>query len=133
MAASSVGVAFIFLYSFLNAMFLNSTPYIMASELFPDHLRGFGSSIAIFTQAGAQILITQVAPLSFAYIQWKYYFVFIACNVVAFVFYMFFLPETTGQTLEHIGALFGDEVRTVNAEEIPEEEEDELAEHVSVK
>ncbi|EXJ82343.1 hypothetical protein A1O3_06156 [Capronia epimyces CBS 606.96] len=110
-SASSAGVAFIFLYSFLNALFLNSTPYIVASELFPYHLRGYGSSIAIFTQACAQILITQVTPLAFKAIEWKYYFVFIASNVVAFLFYMFLLPDTNGHTLESIGALFGDEVK----------------------
>jgi hypothetical protein len=48
----------------------------------------------------------------------RYYSLFIASNLAAAVFYFFFLPETSGKTLEEIGALFGDEVVTRDTDKV---------------
>jgi MFS family permease len=113
------GIAFIFLYSGLYAVFFNSTLYTIAAETFPQHLRGYGTSIAALCQNVTAIWLGQVTPFAFAAISWKYYAVFISCLVVLSAFYAFFLTETNQLTLESIAGKFGDDTistdKVVNA------------------
>ncbi|KAE8327480.1 general substrate transporter [Aspergillus sergii] len=110
LAGSSAGVAFIFLFSGVFAVFFNSTGWILASELFPLHLRANGVGFAIFTTSITAIWLTQVTPLAFEALAWKFYLIFIAYNLFSAGIYYFLLPETNQLSLEEIGALFGDEV-----------------------
>jgi Sugar (and other) transporter len=107
-SGSRAGIAFIFLYSALYAVFFNSTLYTIAAETFPQHLRGYGTSIAALCQGVTAIWLGQVTPYAFAAIQWKYYAVFIASLVSLSAFYGFFLQETNQLTLESIAGKFGD-------------------------
>ncbi|KAF0315081.1 hypothetical protein GQ607_017692 [Colletotrichum asianum] len=108
LAGSSAGVAFIFIFSFLYAVFFNSTNWVLVSEIFPLHLRGTGVGFAIFTQATTAIWLSQVSPTAFEALEWKFYFIFIATNVSAGLVYYSFLPETNQLSLEQIAAVFGD-------------------------
>jgi len=103
------GIAFIFLYSGLYAVFFNSTLYTIAAETFPQHLRGYGTSIAALCQNVTAIWLSQVTPYAFDAIHWRYYAVFISCLVVLSAFYAVFLTETNQLTLESIAGQFGDE------------------------
>lgn len=113
-AGSRAGIAFIFLFSALYAVFFNSTLYTIAAETFPQHLRGYGTSIAALCQGVTAIWLGQVTPFAFAAIHWRYYAVFIACLVVLAGLYATCMTETNQLTLESIAGVFGDE--TVVAE-----------------
>jgi dipeptide/tripeptide permease len=104
---AAAGVAFVFLYSMFYAVFFNSTVWVLVSEIFPQHLRAQGNSFAVFCYSITQIWLAQVTPLAFAHLAWKYYFVFIAANIVGGLIYFFFLPETNQKTLEEIAEAFG--------------------------
>jgi hypothetical protein len=106
------GIAFIFLYSGLYAVFFNSTLFTIAAETFPQHLRGYGTSIAALCQGITAIWMGQVTPFAFDAITWKYYAVFIGCLVALSAFYYKFLTETNQMTLESIAGRFGDEMVT---------------------
>jgi hypothetical protein len=56
------------------------------------------------------ITFTTSAPTAQQTIGWKFYLVFISCNVVSIVLIYFYLPETSSLSLEEVGDLFGDEV-----------------------
>ncbi|KFY69898.1 hypothetical protein V499_09650 [Pseudogymnoascus sp. VKM F-103] len=114
MAGARAGVAFIFLYSALYAVFFNSTLYTIAAETFPQHLRGYGTSIAALCQNITAIWMGQVTPFAFDAIHWKYYAVFIGCLVVLSAFYGVFLTETNQLSLESIAGAFGDETVAVD-------------------
>lgn len=111
-AGSRAGVAFIFLFSFSYSFFFNAIGWVIVAEIFPLHLRGVGVGFGVFTQSITAIWLSYAASLAFDAIAWRFYFVFIACNVFAGTIYFFFLPETRFLTLEEIGAQFGDEVVT---------------------
>jgi hypothetical protein len=49
---------------------------------------------------------TSVTPFALAGISWRYYFVLLACDVVAIVVVWFLIIETKGRTLEEIDELF---------------------------
>lgn len=114
MAGARAGVAFIFLYSALYAVFFNSTLYTIAAETFPQHLRGYGTSIAALCQNITAIWMGQVTPFAFDAIRWKYYAVFIGCLVALSAFYWAFLTETNQLSLESIAGAFGDETVAVD-------------------
>jgi MFS family permease len=102
------GIAFIFLFSGLYAVFFNSTLFTIAAEMFPLHLRGYGTGFAALCQGISGIWMGQVTPYAFEAITWKYYFVFIGCLLALGALYAFCLVETNQVPLEQIGAKFGD-------------------------
>lgn len=108
-AGSRAGVAFIFLFAFAYSFFFNSVNWVIVAEIFPLDLRGVGVGFSVFTQAVTAIWLSYAASYAFDAIKWKFYFVFIACNIFAATTYYFFLPETRFLSLEEVGAVFGDE------------------------
>ena len=118
---SRAGIAFIFMYSALYAVFFNSTLFTIAAEMFPLHLRGYGVGISIMCQGMSGIWMGQITPFAFDAITWKYYFVFIACLLVLGVFYAFFLQETNQITLEQVAGQYGD--KTVSVEKLDNQAE----------
>jgi MFS family permease len=117
-AGSSAGVAFIFLFSGLNALFFNSTTFIIAAEVLPTHLRGYGMGFALACKGATSLWLSQVTAIAFAAIQWRFYAVFIFTLVFAAFFCAFLLPETNQLTLEEIGAAFGDKKMTKDLNEV---------------
>lgn len=73
-------------------------------------MRAKGLSISVSGLFVATIVFLQVAPTAFDAISWKYYLVFIAISAILFVTIWFWFPETRQQSLEEIGAVFGDDV-----------------------
>ena len=115
-SGSRAGIAFIFMYSALYAVFFNSTLFTIAAEMFPLHLRGYGVGVSIMCQGISGIWMGQITPYAFEAITWKYYFVFIACLIVLGFFYAFFLAETNQVTLEQVAGKYGD--KTVSVEKL---------------
>lgn len=52
--------------------------------------------------------IGQVTPIAVKAIGWKYYIVFIVCNITNAIFFWAFQPETKGLNLEDMDELFRD-------------------------
>lgn len=110
LSGSRAGVAFIFLYAFFYSYFFNTVNWVLVAEIFPLHLRARGNGFAVFTQAITAIWLSYAASIAFDKISWKFYFVFMGCNVFAGTVYWIFLPETNQMTLEQVAAAFGDEI-----------------------
>ena len=51
-----------------------------------------------------------VTPIAIEAISWKYFMIFVICDVVFIIIFYLFFPETKNKSLEEIGAIFGDEV-----------------------
>ncbi|EXJ82873.1 hypothetical protein A1O3_06689 [Capronia epimyces CBS 606.96] len=111
-SGNSAAIFFIMIFGLGLGLFLDPTQFTWCSEVFPTIIRAKGLTIALFTYFVATILYTAPAPTAFANIGWKYYLVFVACDVVSFITLYIWMPETTGLTLEEMGKLFGDEVVT---------------------
>ncbi|KAJ5398588.1 hypothetical protein N7465_009077 [Penicillium sp. CMV-2018d] len=100
------GVFFLFLFVTFYGGCLDATTYVYSVEVFPTHVRGLGMGISIFTQFCATLVYTQVAPIAFDAIGWRYYLVFIILPILgAFLMWLTF-PETKGLSLEDISRLF---------------------------
>jgi len=51
-------------------------------------------------------MIAQVTPVALVKIGWRYYILFIVCDITNALFFYIFLPETKGVTLEAMNDLF---------------------------
>ncbi|KAG7052977.1 putative transporter (major facilitator superfamily) [Colletotrichum scovillei] len=111
-AGARAAISAIFIYSMCYAIFFNAMIWVVPSELFPFFLRTKGLAFAVATKSVTAIVLSQVTPLAIASVCWRYYSLFIATNLAAAVFYFFFLPETSGKSLEEIAELFGDDLAT---------------------
>lgn len=110
---SRAGIAFVFLFAFGYSFYFNSINWVLVAEIFPLELRAVGVGFSVFSQSLTAIWLNYAASYAFKAIEWKFYFVFIACNLFAGTVYYFFLPETRFLTLEEIAAKFGDEVAPI--------------------
>lgn len=52
---------------------------------------------------------TQVSPIAFEKIGWKFYLVFICCCVVSSTIVFFTFPDTLNKPLEDVARMFGDD------------------------
>ncbi|EXJ84067.1 hypothetical protein A1O3_04734 [Capronia epimyces CBS 606.96] len=109
-AGLGAALFFVFLFGICYGFFLDPTQFVWCSEVFPTTLRAKGLGLCFFTYFIGAITYTTPAPTAFKNIGWKYYLVWVACDVVSVVLVYFFLPETAGLSLEEVGQLFGDTV-----------------------
>ncbi|KFA81675.1 hypothetical protein S40288_07235 [Stachybotrys chartarum IBT 40288] len=84
--------------------------WVYPAEIFPVEVRALGNAITTFTNWTVNLVFAQFSPLALDRIGFAYFYVFFAMNVVAFLSYWFFFPETKGRTLEQMDELFGDQL-----------------------
>ncbi|KAL1652254.1 hypothetical protein SLS58_000381 [Diplodia intermedia] len=104
------GVFFIFLVTCIFSFSFGPISWTYASEIMPMQIRARGSAFA--TGIGNWLVSTiwsQVSPIGLGAIGWKFYFVFIAWNIVVTLpCIIIFFKETKQLSLEEIDLLFGE-------------------------
>ena len=122
----SAGVFFFFVFAVFYNAFYDAGSFVYTAEIWPTHLRGEGVTIAMITFYCFAIAYNSPASLALATIKWKYYLIFVIVSVVSAICIQFYLPETTGLTLEEIGEQFGETAqihfRDIHLDEIQPEE-----------
>jgi len=107
---SIAGVAFLFLVSIIFSLSFGPVSWIYMSEVMPMQIRARGNAFA--TGVGNWLVATifaQASPEGLGKIGWKFYFVFVAFNIVVTIpVIFFFFKETKQLSLEDIDLLFGE-------------------------
>ncbi|TVY47712.1 MFS glucose transporter [Lachnellula occidentalis] len=107
---SIAGVFFIFLVSIIFSFSFGSISWVYMGEIMPMQIRARGNAFA--TGIGNWLVATflaQISPIALGKIGWKFYFVFVAFNIViTFPVIFFFFKETNQVSLEDIDLLFGE-------------------------
>ncbi|KAF9893027.1 hypothetical protein FE257_012438 [Aspergillus nanangensis] len=103
------GVFFIFCVTVIFSLSFGPCSWTYMAEVMPMQIRGKGNAFA--TGIGnwtVSTLWAQVSPIALGKIQWKFFFIFAAFNlIVTFPTIYFFFVETKGKSLEEIDLLFG--------------------------
>jgi len=106
---SIAGVAFLFLVSIIFSVSFGPISWTYMAEVMPYQIRGKGSAFA--TGIGNWLVATfwaQVSPYALGELGWKFYFLFVAWNLVVTLPCVWFLfKETKGLSLEEIDLMFG--------------------------
>lgn len=84
-----------YVYVFLWATFIDNTTFCYVPEIWPTHLRSKGSSIAYCSYYAVALATNSPAPLAFATIGYKYYFVFFGLCASAVIYVYFEFPEVS--------------------------------------
>jgi len=81
-----------------------------SAEIFPTNIRaaGVASGYALFNLI--VIMLVQVTPIAIEAISWKYFMIFVICDIIFIIIFYLFFPETKNKTLEEIAAIFGDDL-----------------------
>lgn len=107
---SNAGVAFLFMVTIIFSWSFGPISWVYMSEVMPMQIRARGNAFA--TGIGNWLVATlfaQVSPIGLGKLGWKFYFVFVAFNiVVTFPVIFFFFKETKQVSLEDIDLLFGE-------------------------
>lgn len=107
---SIAGVFFLFLVSAIFSWSFGPISWVYMSEVMPMQIRARGNAFA--TGIGNWLVATlfaQVSPLGLEKMGYKFYFIFVAFNIViTFPVIFFFFKETNQVSLEDIDLLFGE-------------------------
>lgn len=101
---------FLFLFIHVFDLTIQCPTNVYIAEIWPTAVRSRGIGLSWFAYFVGAITYTTPSEIAFESIGWRMYFVWIACDVVSFLIVYFYVPETSGKTLEEMGDLFGDEV-----------------------
>lgn len=102
-------VAMNFAFSFFYTP-LGIISWVYPAEIFPVECRALGNAVTTFVNWTVNLIFAQFSPQALSAIEFKYFYVFLVFNVIAFFCYWFFYPETKGRSLEQMDELFGDQL-----------------------
>ncbi|KEF58493.1 uncharacterized protein A1O9_06419 [Exophiala aquamarina CBS 119918] len=94
------------LYNFSFSCTCGPLSWIIPSEVFDTRTRSKGVSIATMTSFAFNTMIGQVTPIAMTNIGYKFYYLFIVCNLTNALFFWLTLPETARRPLEEMNYLF---------------------------
>ncbi|KAK5236679.1 hypothetical protein LTR47_002631 [Exophiala xenobiotica] len=109
-AAGGAGIAMLFLYSIVYSATYGPISWIYPVEIFPMQIRSIGFSISSVVNYAVMVMFSQVSPIGFSNIGYRYYIFFICSNIFSAVVVFVFYPETKGKSLEQMDELFGDQL-----------------------
>ena len=82
--------------------FLNICTWVYLSEIFPLRMRGIGTGVAIFVLWMANGVLALSVPAIVGAVSMGLFAVFAVVNILSFLFFWKFVPETRGRTLEQL-------------------------------
>ncbi|CAI4214331.1 unnamed protein product [Parascedosporium putredinis] len=126
---SIAGVAFLFCVTILFSCSFGPISWTYMSEVLPYQVRSKGSAFA--TGIGNWLVATfwaQVSPSALDKLGWKFYFLFVAWDLlITLPCLFFFFKETKGLSLEEIDLLFGGRALGTLDDDITKKEKDIVA------
>ncbi|KAL4896923.1 general substrate transporter [Aspergillus ambiguus] len=105
--ASDGAIAMIYIHALGWAIGLYSLPYLFGAELWPNRIRSFGGALSQCFHWLFYFAITKATPSMLENSnQWGTFVLFDGFCVVAIIYTYFFVPETSGLSLEAIDKIF---------------------------
>lgn len=108
-----MGVAALYCFIFFYAVGADVAGIVFYGEIFPNHIRAKGFSMAVGTRALTELVYLEAASTAFANIGWRFFLLFISIMTIGLVVMYFVLPETKRVPLEEVAAIFGDKDEVV--------------------
>jgi sugar porter (SP) family MFS transporter len=104
--ASTVAVAFIFLYYVFYGLSMLSIPYMYPPEINSQRMRNVGTSIATAVNWISVYIVVVITPIAIDNIGWKYYLIYAVFNFAFVPIIYHWYVETANLSLEQVDRLF---------------------------
>ncbi|KAJ7062804.1 general substrate transporter [Mycena amicta] len=105
-AGANASIAFIFLFGIVYAFTYTPLQALYCAEVMSQEMRAKGMAVHILISNIAGFINTFANSVGLQKLGWKYYFVFVAWDLVASVLWYFLGVETNGRTLEQLDEIF---------------------------
>ncbi|KAJ7196945.1 general substrate transporter [Mycena pura] len=105
-AGANASIAFIFLFGIAYAFTYTPLQALYCAEVMSQDMRAKGMAVHILISNIAGFINTFANSVGLQNLTWKYYFVFVAWDLVAAVLWYVFGVETRGRTLEQLDTIF---------------------------
>ncbi len=99
---SYLALACILMFLLFMQTFISPVYWLLMSELFPSHLRGVLTGIAVCFQWLCNAFVAFMFPMALERLGSNTFLLFAGINVVSFLFVLRWVPETRGKSLEQI-------------------------------
>ncbi|KAF2870760.1 general substrate transporter [Massariosphaeria phaeospora] len=94
------------LYNFSFSSTCGPLSWIIPAEIFDTKTRAKGVSIATVMSFAFNTMIGQVTPIAMTAVGYRFYILFVVCNLTNAIFFWAILPETAKRPLEEMNYLF---------------------------
>ncbi|KAJ7650994.1 general substrate transporter [Roridomyces roridus] len=105
-AGANASIAFIFVFGIVYAFTYTPLQALYCAEVMKQDMRAKGMAVHILVSNVAGFINTFANSVGLGKLGWKYYFVFVAWDLVASVLWYFLCVETKGRTLEELESIF---------------------------
>ncbi|KAJ7733328.1 general substrate transporter [Mycena metata] len=105
-AGANASIAFIFLFGIVYAFTYTPLQALYCAEVMSQDMRAKGMAVHILISNIAGFINTFGNSVGLQRLTWRYYFVFVAWDLVASVLWYFLGVETHGRTLEELDEVF---------------------------
>ncbi|KAJ7775656.1 general substrate transporter [Mycena maculata] len=103
---ANASIAFIFLFGIVYAFTYTPLQALYCAEVMSQDMRAKGMAVHILISNIAGFINTFANSVGLGNLGWRYYFVFVAWDVVASALWYFLGVETHGRTLEELDVIF---------------------------
>lgn len=117
--ASYVSIIAVYLYAVFYCIGWGPLPWVVASEVAPNHVRAATLTVAVSINWLFSFTISRLTPVMLENITYGTFLLFGMCCVIMAVWTYLFLPETKGYALEDIKYLFEKDVIVRSLEDAP--------------
>ncbi|KAI0034739.1 general substrate transporter [Vararia minispora EC-137] len=108
--ASYVSIVAVYLYAVFYCVGWGPVPWVVASEVVPNHVRTAALAVAVAINWLFSFTISKVTPIMLNNIHYGTFLIFGLCCIAMAVWAYALLPETTGVALEDVHYLFEDKM-----------------------
>ncbi|KAF3025889.1 hypothetical protein E8E14_014841 [Neopestalotiopsis sp. 37M] len=106
-SASDGAIAIIYIHAFGWAVGLYTLPYLFGAELWPNRIRSFGGALSQSFHWLFYFAITKATPSLISSLNtWGAFLFFMAWCIIALGYTYFFVPETSGLSLDDLDRIF---------------------------
>jgi sugar porter (SP) family MFS transporter len=117
--ASYVSIIAVYLYAVFYCIGWGPLPWVVASEVAPNHVRAAALTVAISVNWLFSFMISRLTPVMLEKITYGTFLLFGTLCMIMAAWAYFLLPETKGYTLEDIKYLFEKDVIVRSLEDAP--------------
>ncbi|KAG1738437.1 general substrate transporter [Suillus paluster] len=117
--ASYVSIIAVYLYAVFYCLGWGPLPWVVASEVAPNHVRAAALTVAVGVNWLFSFTISRLTPVMLEKITYGTFLLFGVCCIIMAAWTYFLLPETKGYALEDIKYLFEKDVIVRSLEDAP--------------